>query len=453
MARRKRWSYAVGERPHTVTVFERGPGGVLQIAAWDSTLRDGKGGQRCLSLGYRDRDRAKAYAHEQCAKLQKGVDDIALGHVELSRVFALYLKERTPWRTEGVQQADHRCGEMWSKVLGGKTDPHRISLAHWERFVRDRASGAIDPRGNAVSEQKRRKVRARVVDADCKWLRWVFNWASKWRTAQGYYLMRENPVRGFETPTELNPRRPVATEDRYEAVRGVADQVMMETRWGRTLEARSYLSEVLDIVNGTGRRLSAVCSLRFDDLDLRLRDGCPHGSIRWRADTDKSGIERIVPMDPRVRTAIDRILRERPGVGSAPLFPKPTDPGVPMTRHLAAKWLQKAEVLAGLEPHKGSLWHAYRRKWATERKHLPDVDVAEAGGWKTTETLKTAYQQADPETILCVVWGPAVERSAVNSAPTRPACAHPPLGRWIGVGENPALLLEEVHFCARSSVG
>ena len=23
MARRKRWSYAVGERPHTVTVFER----------------------------------------------------------------------------------------------------------------------------------------------------------------------------------------------------------------------------------------------------------------------------------------------------------------------------------------------------------------------------------------------------------------------------------------------
>ena len=46
---------------------------------------------------------------------------------------------------------------------------------------------------------------------------------------------------------------------------------------------------------------------------------------------------------------------------------------------------------------------AYRRKWATERKHHPDVDVAEAGGWKTVETLKSAYQQADAETILRVV--------------------------------------------------
>jgi len=77
-----------------------------------------------------------------------------------------------------------------------------------------------------------------------------------------------------------------------------------------------------------------------------------------------------------------------------------------MSRHLAAKWLQKAEVLAGLEPQKGSLFHAYRRKWATERKHLPDVDVAAAGGWTTTETLKSAYQQADPETMLLVVLEP-----------------------------------------------
>ncbi len=46
------------------------------------------------------------------------------------------------------------------------------------------------------------------------------------------------------------------------------------------------------------------------------------------------------------------------------------------------------------------------RKWATERKHLPDVDAAEAGGWKTVETLKTAYQQAYPETILRVVLEP-----------------------------------------------
>lgn len=33
----------------------------------------------------------------------------------------------------------------------------------------------------------------------------------------------------------------------------------------------------------------------------------------------------------------------------------------------------------------------YRRKWATERKHLPDVDVATAGGWKELESLRQCY--------------------------------------------------------------
>lgn len=245
---------------------------------------------------------------------------------------------------------------------------------------------------------------ARTVETDCNWLRWVFNWASEWRTPQGYYLMRENPVRGFETPTEKNPRRPVATEDRYEAVRAVSDQVTMETRWGKKREVRSHLSELLDIINGTGRRLSAVCRLRFENL--RLSEG-PHGSIQWPADTDKSGIESTVPIDPNVRAAIDCILRERPGIGSTPLFPCGDDLQKAMSRHMAARWLRTAEKLAELEPQNGSLWHAYRRKWATERKHLPDVDVAEAGGWKTVETLKTAYQHADPETMLRVVLEPA----------------------------------------------
>ncbi len=58
-----------------------------------------------------------------------------------------------------------------------------------------------------------------------------------------------------------------------------------------------------------------------------------------------------------------------------------------------------------MEPQRGSLWHAYRRKWGSERKHLPDVDVAAAGGWKDTMSLKRSYQQADADTILSVVLG------------------------------------------------
>ncbi len=71
----------------------------------------------------------------------------------------------------------------------------------------------------------------------------------------------------------------------------------------------------------------------------------------------------------------------------------------------------RAEKLAGLEPQKGSLWHAYRRKWGSERKHWPDVDVAAAGGWRDTASLKIAYQQANGDTILRVVLGGGELRS------------------------------------------
>ena len=168
----------------------------------------------------------------------------------------------------------------------------------------------------------------------------------KWRTKEGRYLLNENPARGYEIPTERNPRRPVVSEGRYEATREVSDQVTMEIRWtGKRISQRSYLSELLDIVNGTGRRISAVCALTFEDL--RLTDG-PYGSIRWPADTDKMGHEFTVPISPSVRAALDGIHAERPGIGAAPLFPSPGDPIEPMTRHLADEWLRKAEQLAGL---------------------------------------------------------------------------------------------------------
>ena len=139
-----------------------------------------------------------------------------------------------------------------------------------------------------------------------------------------HYLMRENPVRGYEVPTEKNPRRPIATEDRYQATRAKTDQVTVEVRWhGKAKTVRSHLSEVLDVIHGTGRRLSAVLQMQYENL--LLQDG-PHGAIRWPADTDKTGRETVVPIGPDVRAAIDRVLRERPGIGQAYLFSGPWRP-------------------------------------------------------------------------------------------------------------------------------
>ena len=406
--KKKKWTFSAGSRPNTVTIFERD--GNLHARAWDPTKRGGRGDWSRRSLKHNDRARAITYAREQVAKLEQGTAEILQGVVKLGQVIDLYLRYHSPRKGEREQEADKRRGAMWKRFLGDDTDPHTISLAAWERFIDLRLSGAIDGRGRPVPTEDRRTVRTRSINQDLQWLGWMINWAVKWQTSPGKYLMRENPIRGYKVPTEKNPRRPVATEDRYQATRAKTDQVMMEVRWhGKLKTVRSHLSEILDIIHGTGRRLSAVLQLQYGDL--QLPDG-PHGVIRWPADTDKTGRETVVPIGPDVRAAIDRVLRERPGIGQAYLFPAPGDPTKPMTRHLAAKWLQEAERLAGLEKLDGSLWHSYRRKWATERKHLPDADVAAAGGWENTNTLRLIYQQADQETMLRVVLERGILREA-----------------------------------------
>jgi hypothetical protein len=78
------------------------------------------------------------------------------------------------------------------------------------------------------------------------------------------------------------------------------------------------------------------------------------------------------------------------------LFPAPRQRSKPCGKSNPARWLRQAEKLAKLEPLDGSLWHAYRRKWASDRRHQPDEDVAAMGGWRDPAVMRQAYQHADP---------------------------------------------------------
>lgn len=392
------WTYSAGERPFTCAVCERKEGGPLYVRIWDAE----KGLIR-LSLGHRDKARAKRYAVEQAARLQKGEGDIG-ERVTLAQIFAAYLQHRSPTKVVTEQKADKRRAEMWTRVLG-KTDPNNITLGKWDAFIAARGLGAIDARGEAVAENDRKPVRPRTVEEDCDFLRQVLNFAVKWHLGGGRYLLRANPVRGYAMPHEANPLRPVASEDRYEALRAVSDCIMMEIREskkGKREMRRSYLSELLDLAHETGRRISAVCSLRFEDLRLERTKDAPYGSIVWPASTDKMKRETTAPLTPSSRAAVDRVISERPGIGPIPLFPSARDASQPITKDLAATWLRAAEKMAKLVSQKGGCWHPFRRAWATCRKDLPDADVAAAGGWKSTASLKL-YQQADAATMLAVV--------------------------------------------------
>lgn len=396
----KRWSYTAGHYPTSVRVYERERGGPVYMA-----VSVPGGGEKRKSLGRISREEAKKRARTEVTKLSQGMESTVAKRATAQRVFALYREHRTPDKeSESSRREDDRQADLWTRFLGGSFDLTQLSRREWDTFVRKRRSGAIGPRGEPVPDMdQRRKVGNRSVQKDLVFLRAVIHWALGFRD-DGYRLLTTDPTIGFKMPRERNPKRPVATHDRVDAIREhYRKPTMRLERAGKREHVESYLPEIFEIVVGTGRRISAVCSLRVEDIELDSTDHTPWGSIVWPSDTDKMGREWKCPISQRAREAIDQAQRKRKAVGPGWLFPRPGDSSKPTRYEEASVWLREAERLAELEPHDGSLWHAYRRLWASCRKDLPDVDVAQAGGWSSLEALKQAYQQPDNATLLRVV--------------------------------------------------
>jgi len=408
MGKTQRWSYTSGRRPNRVRVYERADSGSLFLATWDAD----QGREVRRSLGHSDREWAKDLADDLAVQLRRGEQAISRRADEgpvLREIFARYLREKSPDKSESSRRSDRRNAELWTRVLGADFDLSKLSRRQWDRFLRDRASGAIDARGNPVAEGKRRPVSARAVQTSCVWLRAVCRWAMTYRDEDDRLLLERDPTAGLDVPRQTNPKRPVASHDRVDAIREVYRQPRMQVD-GTLVE--TFLPEIFELAVGTGRRISAICSLRYEDLQLEKTEEAPYGAILWPADTDKMNKSWRCPISPEVRKALQAALLKRNRVGPGPLFPDPKKPEEPIGYDKAAHWLQSAERLAGLEPQEGSLWHAYRRLWASARKDLPDVDVAQAGGWSSLEALKSAYQQPDARTMLKVVTHQAELREA-----------------------------------------
>jgi integrase len=407
--RRQRWSWSVGERGETALVFtERNHRLYGQLG--------GRTGRRA-ALGYADspenRERAKVWARAQHKALAEGLVRAGDPTPTVARVCAAFVASRADLDLDESSRAeDERCPKLFARVFGADRDLSKLTLGEWQAFITQRQSGAIDSTGQPVPEPvkpddvRRRPVGARTVEGDCAWLLKVCNWALEWEDrATGRPLLVTHPLRrerfAAAIPHEQNPRRPIATLDRLDAILAKADAV------------HSFLAPLLQLVAGTARRISAVLQLRYEDLRLAKTKAAPHGAIRWRGETDKMGREWSAPINATVRAALDALLAARPGLGAAFLFPAPRSGGAkPVDRWLAAKWLEQAERLAEVPHLEQGCWHPYRRMWATARKHLPIQDVAQAGGWKNHAVLATLYQQPDDVTLYRVVSEPSELREA-----------------------------------------
>lgn len=400
--RKKCWHSHAGTRPHRVEVCERTPGGMLYERIWDPRAKK----RRYRSLGHRDQELAIAFAEDEARKLRT-VREAARGEPTVAGILTLYLLHRTPEKTaETSKREDKRRAEMWMRLLGEK---RVIDLGDddWQSFVRLRSTGAIDAKGHTIPESPkgvRKPVGPRTVDADLVFLIAVFNWGLRFKM-NGRRLLKENPFgapapgvkRALERPRNRAPKRPVATYDRYLAVRAAATTMKVFVE-GAEEAVPVYLPELLDLSVQTGRRISAICRLWYSDI---VRSGREITAIRWRP--FKKEDEQVIPVSKETRETLARILAARPSVGDTPLFPAPKNPAVSMTRFLARDWLHRAETIAGVETVEGGDWHPYRRMWATVRKHLPTKDVMKVGGWKDERSLRESYQHADMDTMLEVV--------------------------------------------------
>jgi len=269
--------------------------------------------------------------------------------------------------------------------FGAELDVQLLGPSDVARYVKARRSGHY-------GAGKQRPVRDGTIRRDLVLLKAALNWATVERDRTGQRLLRENPLQGVELPREKNPRRPVVTDGEFQALLDVAPQ------------AHRLLYLALVVAEGTGRRLGSWRKLRWDDVDF---DVVPFGAIRWRAENDKKGYEQVVPMSAEVRRALLEARQDQRAIGGW-VFPSPTKPREVCPQFFLDEWLRDAYRLAEIEKQHGSLWHAFRRKWATERKGYPVGDVAAAGGWRDKQTLLDSYQQVDAETIREVVLNPTM---------------------------------------------
>lgn len=377
-----------------VRLFQNRKGGMFYRAVWIPRANGGKGQEQREPLGTTDKAEALRLGRLLLSELLKG-------DLQASALVPLTLGEL--WRRYSSECAEYLDNKDTSRK--GAEASARVLLGYFgedfrvEDFTRDQqrayersrmAGGIVTSKGDVTA-----KTRARSAECDVALLHAMLLWATTVRLSRGVFLLARNPLQGVKRIREKNKKQPAATWERYEATVAALKTLHTEsqseeerTRWKR-LEFGLFLAE------RTGKRLGSIRQLRWEDFQYERH------VVYWRAEADKKGYKWEVPMPPDFFDTVKRFQRELGAVGGYVFSAEKARSGI-TDRHLFDKWLNVAEVKAELPKLDGSLWHAYRRKWAIERKQLPVKDVAAAGGWKDVNTLLEVYQHSDEESVLAV---------------------------------------------------
>jgi Integrase len=373
-----------------VRLFQKRSGGHFYRAVWIA----GRGwDRRCLLTS--DRGEAERLGKELLAALLRNEDVSTPATLTLGSLWARYNAECVSHLDNSTTSRKDAAGHaaVLLGFFGENCDVRGLTEQDQLAFTRTRLAGGIACGAGRTTQP----VRMRSVEVDLQLLHTMLRWAVTFRTETGRRLLEQNPLAGIRRPREKNPKRPVATWERYQETRRVLKELAASATNATSKVKWLQVELALCLAEATGRRLGSIRKLRWDDIDFA------RGTIRWRAEADKKGKEWMIPIPPMLAEELRSFRLRLGGAFGGLMFPSRSEPNRPVSRDSFGHLLADAERRGNLPKLDGSLWHAYRRAWATTRKHLPVVDVAAAGGWSDVGTLMKCYQHADYETLLEVM--------------------------------------------------
>lgn len=388
------WTCSLGERGMRVRLFQKRSNGSF----YREVHQPGEGRDQ-QPLGTREKEIAERLGRELLANLLTGKSVKPAGLLTLGDVWTRFRKESVAYLDNKKRTREDEA--LHAKILlsyfGATFDVRKFSARDVVDFTKARLVGGIvygkEKDGTA---KKAKPVRQTSVHADLSLLRRMLRWACSQRQPDGQRWLDFNPLDGMRFDRERNPRREVATVERFNLTRKAIQDLAASSEADEDRARWTRLDLALFLAESTGRRRGAIVGLRWEDFDFAK------STVLWRAEHDKKGKEWLVPMPSSFVESVKQFQKQLRAV-AGPVFPGVKDSSKPMPTELLTQWLTKAETKAGLPKLPGSLWHAYRRKFATERMHHPLRAVADAGGWKDVATLVTCYQQTDQETLLAVM--------------------------------------------------
>ena len=356
-----RWTRSLGNRGARVRLFQKRSEGLFYRDVWTPEKGHNK---KCL--GTTDRDEADRMGKALVAGLLREDETISHGVLSLSVLWEHY-------KADCVAYQDHTLlikKEMDARYLvlatffGPQCDVRDLTEHDQIAFAKKRlAGGIIIGKNKDDTDRVTPKVRLRSAQADVELLRSMLHWATTFRLRSGGRLLDRDPLAGVKRPGRgTNPRRPLATHERFIATRRAIQELAEESDDEGHRQRWLKLELALVIAEATGRRLGSIRQLKWSDIDFRAN------RILWSGATDKMGVEAKVPMSKALRDELRSFRAKMGGTFGGLLFPSETDRDKPIRRDVFGKWLQQAERRAELVKLDGSLWHAYRRSWATERK-------------------------------------------------------------------------------------